>query len=138
MFCLSNDISLVESIMKCLANYDGERIQRLQEQGLLIDSRVIDNGKISDHHAIIPTNIIGRLGGMELSENEQKVVELVINRFLCAINKPYFYTETKYEFTCEGEIFKLTVKIPEQLGWRRYAGSKSEENTTINYSENDT
>lgn len=135
---LSDDmISLVESIVKCLENYDRERVQRLQEQGLLIDSRVIDNDKISDHHAIIPTNLIGRLGGTELSENEKNVVELVINRFLCALDKPYFYIETKYEFTCEGEIFRLTVKAPEQLGWRRYYTSKSEENPTVNYSEND-
>lgn len=135
---LSDDmISLVESIVKCFANYDGERVQRLQEQGLLIDSRVIDNGKISDHHAIIPTNLIGRLGSTKLSEGEKNVVELVINRFLCALDKPYFYTETKYEFTCEGEVFKLTVKAPKQLGWRSYYASKSEENPAVHYSEND-
>ena len=136
---LSDDmISLVESIVKCLANYDVERVQHLQEQGFLIDSRVIDNDKISDHHAIIPTNLIGRLGDTNLSENEQKVVGLVINRFLCALDKPYFYTETKYEFTCEGEIFRLTVKTSEQLGWKRYAVSETEESPTVNYSENDT
>lgn len=136
---LSDDmISLVESIVKCLPNYDSERISRLLADGLNIDGRVIDNGKISDHHAIIPTNLIGRLDSMELSENEQKVVGLVINRFLCALDKPYLYTETKYEFTCENEVFKLTVKAPEQLGWRRYYASKSEENPAVHYSENDT
>ncbi len=135
---LSDDmISLVESIVKCLANYDGERVQHLQEQGLLIDSRVIDNDKISDHHAIIPTNLIGRLGDTSLSENEQKVVGLVICRFLCALDKPYIYTETKYEFTCEGEIFKLTVKTPIEWGWKHYAVSEAEESSTVNYSEND-
>ena len=136
---LSDDmISLVESIVKCLANYDGERTSRLLADGLNIDGRVIDNNKISDHHAIIPTNLIGRLGGTELSENEKNIAELVINRFLCALDKPYFYTETKHEFTCENEIFKLTVKAPEQLGWRRYYASKSEESPAVNYSENDT
>ena len=136
---LSEDmISLVDSIVKCLASYNGERVRHLQEQGLLIDSRVIDNGKISDHHAIIPTNLIGRLGDTSLSENEQKVVGLVICRFLCAFDKPYLYTETKYEFTCEDDIFKLTVKTPEQLGWKRYSASDTEESPTVDYSENDT
>ena len=135
---LSDDmISLVESIVKCLANYDSERISRLLADGLNIDGRVIDNGKISDHHAIIPTNLIGRLGGTELSENEKNIADLVINRFLCALDKPYFYTETKYEFTCENEIFRLTVKAPEQLGWRQYVTFKSEKNPAVNYSEND-
>ena len=136
---LSDDmITLVESIVKCLTNYDRERVQHLQEQGLLIDSRVIDNDKISDHHAIIPTKLIGRLGDTSLSESEKNIVELVIDRFLCALDKPYFYTETKYEFTCEGEVFKLTVKTPEQLGWKRYSASETEESPTVNYSENDT
>lgn len=136
---LSNDmIYLVESIVKCLSSYDGERVSKLLTNGLNIDNRVIDNNKISDHHAIIPTNLIGRLGSTELSEGEKNVVELVINRFLCTLDKPYFYTETKYEFTCEGEIFKLTVKTHEQLGWRRYYASKSEENPAVHYSENDT
>ncbi len=140
---LSDDmISLVESIVKCLANYDNERVSRLLHNGLNIDSRVINNDKISDHHAIIPTNLIGRLGDISLSENEKNVVGLVINRFLCALDKPYIFNETKYEFTCEGEVFKLTVKIPEQFGWKRYSVSEkdkaSEKNITENYSENDT
>ncbi len=135
---LSDDmVSLVGSIVKCLANYDGERVSRLLQNGLNIDSRVINNGKISDHHAIIPTNLIGRLGDMSLSEDEKNVVGLVINRFLCTLDKPYIFNETKYEFTCEGEVFKLTVKTPEQLGWRQYVVSDTEKNPTINYSEND-
>lgn len=135
---LSDDmISLVESVVKCLENYDEEMISSLLRGGLNIDNRIIDNSKISDHHAIIPTNLIGRLGGTSLSENEQKVVGLVINRFLCALDKPYLYTEAKYEFSCEGEVFKLTVKTPEQLGWRRYYAYNSEESPAVNYSEND-
>ena len=112
---LSDDmITLVESIVKCLSVYDGKRVQSLQEQGLNIDKRVIDNSKISDHHAIIPTNLIGRLGETQLTENEKHIAELVINRFLCALDKPFTYTETKYEFSVEGELFKLTVKYTDE------------------------
>ncbi len=140
---LSDDmVSLVGSIVKCLANYDSERVSRLLQNGLNIDSRVINNEKISDHHAIIPTNLIGRLGDTSLTESEKNVVGLVINRFLCTLDKPYIFNETKYKFTCEGEVFKLTVKTPEQLGWKRYSVSEkdkvSEKNIAENYSENDT
>lgn len=64
-------IPLVESIVKCLADFDGGRILQLKTQGLNIDNRVIDNSKISDHHAIIPTNLIGRLENASLNENER-------------------------------------------------------------------
>ncbi len=72
-----------------------------------------------------------------MSEDEKNVVGLVISRFLCALDKPYIFNETKYEFICESEVFKLTVKTPEQLGWRQYVVSDTEKKTTINYSEND-
>ncbi len=72
--------------------------------------------------ACIPTTIIGRLNDTELSENEKRIIELVINRFLCALDKPYEYDETRYEFTVNGEVFRLTDKIPTSLGWRRYSG----------------
>ena len=118
---LSDDmVSLTKSIVKCLANYDEERIQQLLKQGLTLDKRVIDNSKISDHHAIIPTNLIGRLNDTTLNENEQRIIKLVINRFLCALDKPYIYNEVKYEFTVAGEVFKLTVKTPVEWGWKQY------------------
>ncbi len=147
---LSDDMkTLVESIVKCLTGYDEKRVQKLQSQGLCIDRRVIDNSKISDHHAIIPTNLIGRLGETMLSENERNVVELVINRFLCALDKPCSYTETKYEFAVEDEVFKLTVKRVEEWGWKwsesaslppKKSTDSDEEKVepNISYSENDT
>lgn len=138
-------IPLAESIVKCLADYDSERVKRLLEQGLSLDKRVVDNSKISDHHAIIPTNLIGRLYSTTLDENEQRVAKLVINRFLCALDKPYIYSETKYEFTVADEIFKLTVKTPIERGWKQYKLSEPTElddNTekvlSVLYSENAT
>ena len=143
---LSDDmISLVESIVKCLSNYDFERVQKLQLQGLNIDKRVIDNNKISDHHAIIPTNLIGRLDSITLDENEQKILKLVINRFLSVLDKPYVFNETKYEFTIADEVFKLTVKTSVEFGWKQYKISEPvtlDDNTdkiqSVLYSENET
>ncbi len=143
---LSDDmIPLVESIVKCLTSFDNERITHLQVQGLNIDSRVIDNTKISDHHAIIPTNLIGRLAETDLNTDEERVVRLVINRFLCALDKPYSYTETRYEFLLENEIFKLTVRTPVEMGWKNYKLSEpkdldedSEKVCDVTYHENDT
>lgn len=142
---LSDDmIPLVESIVKCLSGYDAQRVQRLQAQGLNLDGRVIDNGKISDHHAIIPTNLIGRLDSTQLTEKEQRVAELVINRFLCALDKPYVYDEVRYEFTVEVEVFRLTVKTPVEMGWKQYKLSvpvdleeETEKILSVSYNENE-
>ncbi len=140
---LSDDMkTLVESIVKCLSEYDEQRVTALLNSGLNIDNRVIDNSKISDHHAIIPTNLIGRLGVTLLNDNEKNVAELVINRFLCALDKPYRYTETQYEFSVEGVIFKLTVKRADEWGWKWYrkVTDSDDENVqpNISYFENAT
>ena len=132
-------IPLVESVVKCLSGYDAERISYLQKQGLNIDKRIFDNSKVSDHHALIPTNLIGRLESEPLTEQENNIINLVINRFLCALDKPYTYTEYKYEFSVCGEMFRLTVKTTVELGWRRYSKGWDDE-TVRRYicSENDT
>ena len=135
---LSEDmVSLAESIVKCLANYDSERVGNLLAQGLMLDKRVIDNSKISDHHALIPTNLIGKIYDVDLSDKEINIVGLVIDRFLCALDKPYIYTETKYEFSVDGEVFKLTVKTLVNLGWRKYMKADNI-GSAVTYSENDT
>ncbi|MBO6301540.1 MAG: type IA DNA topoisomerase, partial [Ruminiclostridium sp.] len=79
--------------------------------------------------ALIPTNLIGRLHDTELSDNEKRIMELVINRFLCALDKPYEYDETRYEFTINGEVFRLLQKTPTVLGWRRYVNKGGAEET---------
>ena len=124
---LTDDMKpLVGSIVKCLSTYDESRVQRLESQGLNLDKRVFDNSKVSDHHAIIPTNIIGRLGQADLNDSERKVAKLVIDRFLTVWDLPHLYKETKYVFEVDGEVFRLTARSPVQLGWRIYHKSATE------------
>lgn len=134
---LTDDMKpLVGSIVKCLSGYDAERVQTLEAQGLNLDGRVFNNSKVSDHHAIIPTNIIGRLGQTELTDDEQKVAKLVIERFLGVFDLPYLYDETKYVFDVGGIVFRLKVKTPVQLGWRKYMEQQA--TPDIHYSAGDT
>ena len=135
---LTDDMKpLVGSIVKCLSGYDEKRVQHLETQGLNLDNRVFNNSKVSDHHALIPTNIIGKIGQAELTEPEQNVVKLVIERFLGALDLPYLYNEIKYVFDVNGHTFKLTTKMPVQFGWRLYHKDK-QEYPTIGYNEGDT
>ena len=135
---LTDDMKpLVGSIVKCLSDYDTRRVQQLEAQGLNLDGRAFNNSKVSDHHALIPTNIIGKIGQAELTEPERNVVKLVIERFLGALDLPYLYNETKYVFDVNGHTFKLTTKMPVQFGWRLYHKDK-QEYPTIGYNEGDT
>ena len=64
----------------------------------------VDNSKVSDHHAIIPTEERVFLG--DLSDKERKIYDLVVKRFLAVLSPPFEYVETTITGECEGEILK--------------------------------
>lgn len=106
----------------------------LLAMGLTVDGRIINNDKVSDHHAIIPTEYISNADNLELSENERAILEMVITRFLAALSPQYEYTETEYVFEVNGERFHCKSKSTVNLGWKKYY-SDTENTTFIEYSE---
>ena len=79
-----------------------------------LNERIIDNSIISNHNAIIPTNLICRSGVTQFTDNEKHIAGLAINNFPCVMDKLFTYTKIRYKFPVEGELFKLTVKNTEQ------------------------
>ena len=94
--------------------------------------------KVSDHHAIIPTENIGNAVNMELTSDEKQILHLVIRRLLEALSAQYEYMDIEYVFDICGETFKLKQKKPVNLGWKALCPDDVEIPPEINYSENDT
>ena len=137
-FISEDMIGYAESVVKCLSSYEKERTDKLLSQGLNFDKRVVNNAKITDHHAIIPTNIIGKLAEAELNDTEKKIIGLVINRFLSALDKSYIYLEKRFEFEVESELFRLTTRTPVELGWREYSRKGADQQAAPAYFKNQT
>ena len=97
-----------------------ERSRRLLGQALNFDSRIINDKAMEghDHHAIILEENTDSLD--RLTERERNVYHLVVNRLLCAVDKPYTYTETNYEFWCNDITYKLKTVKTIELGWKAY------------------
>ncbi len=76
-------------------------IQGLEK--LPITKRIVDNSKVSDHHAIIPTDISVNISS--LSAEELKVYDLIVRRFLSVFYPSYIYNVTKITTLVEGERF---------------------------------
>lgn len=85
----------------------------------------VDNSKVSDHHAIIPTEERVFLG--DLSDKERKIYDLVVKRFLSVLCPPFEYEQTTIKGVCEGETFTANGNKINKLGWR--------ENYTVEYDE---
>lgn len=76
----------------------------------------VDNSKVTDHHAIIPTEERVFLG--DLSDKERKIYDLVVKRFLSVLCPPFEYEQTMIKGICEGEIFIAKGNKINKLGWR--------------------
>ena len=78
--------------------------------------RFVNDAKVGDHHAIIPTEQGVRLS--ELDYGERKIYELVVKRFLAVLMPPYEYDETSVQAQAGGELFEASGRHTVSLGWR--------------------
>ena len=104
--------------VEMLRTFEEKAVNVLLSNGLNIDGRIINNAKVSDHHAIIPTENIGNAVNMELTSDEKHILHLVIRRLLEALSAQYEYMDIEYVFDICGETFKLKQKKPVNLGWK--------------------
>ena len=124
--------------VEMLRAFEEKAVNILLANGLNIDGRIINNAKVSDHHAIIPTENIGNAVNMELTSDENQILHLVIRRLLEALSAQYEYMDIEYVFDICGETFKLKQKKPVSLGWKALCPDDVEIPPEINCSENDT
>ena len=88
------------------------------------DKSFINDAKVSDHHAIIPTEEFVRLEHM--TNEERKIFDMVVTRFLAVLSEPAEYEEVVLEGRSGGALFTAKGEIMKQPGWRAvYAGNVS-------------
>ena len=81
-------------------------------------AQVINDKKVTDHHAILPTRSLQGADLSGLPVGEKAVLELVALRLLCAVAQPYTYAETAVVVECAGAEFTAKGRTVEQPGWR--------------------
>ena len=77
----------------------------------------VDNSKVRDHHAIIPTEEKPNLSN--LSFEERKIYDLVVKRFLSVLLPPFEYIQTTIEAKINEERFLAKGKIVISKGWKK-------------------
>ncbi|MGF0109060.1 DNA topoisomerase III [Clostridium sp. SGI.024] len=88
----------------------------------------VDNSKVSDHHAIIPTEQKPNLSN--LSTEEKHIYDLVVKRFLSVLMTPFEYIQTNIKADINGEIFVAKGKVIKSKGWKSlYDKDYSEEDS---------
>lgn len=87
----------------------------------LTGSRIFNQKKLTDHHAIIPTDLAESRGTFtSLSEDEKQVYTLICERFIQAFLPPAIANESEAVLTNSGHTFIARAKIYKSLGWLEF------------------
>ena len=87
---------------------------------LLPLARVVDDEKVGDHHAIIPTNAEHKLDKM--SSDDRRIYDLVVRRFLAIFHPDAEFENTRVETTVSEHVFRTRGKVLIVPGWRGVYG----------------
>ena len=80
--------------------------------------RVINNAKVSDHHAILPTKEVVEKGIADLPADKKNLMMLICQQLVQATGEEYLYEQTDITVKCQEQDFKARGKIPVQMGFK--------------------
>ena len=88
-------------------------------------NRVINDAKVTDHHAIIPTNSEHKLD--KLSDDDRRIYDMVARRFLAVFHPDAVFENTRLETVVAEHVFRTRGRVLLEPGWRGVSGEGLEE-----------
>jgi DNA topoisomerase-3 len=112
-------LKIVASTLQEISEYReaATYVMRLEQLPL---QRVVNDEKVDDHHAIIPTDIPHET--TKFTPDESRVFDLIARRFLSVFHPPAKYARTTVVTEVEGESFRTRGKVTLEAGWRAVYG----------------
>lgn len=92
-------------------------VRNISRNGYQMEKACINNAKVSDHHAIIPTEERPNL--LKMSDEEKKIYQMVVQRFLSVFYPKYRYSTVTVTCSWQKETFKARGKQETDLGWQQ-------------------
>lgn len=108
--------TIKERLRACNAGPYKQYIPSLLRSPIHTDKSFVDDKKVSDHHAIIPTEEYVQLDHM--SNEERKIYDLVVRRFISVLYPPFEYEQTTMMASACGQTFIARGKTITHAGWR--------------------
>lgn len=115
---ISQDVvaTLPERLRSCMVDEYKPLAQEIYRNKPLKTKYLVNDAKVTDHHAIIPTEEQPQL--YALSGPERNIYDLVVRRFLAVLMAPYEYEEIRLTMTIGGETFTAKGKRVISQGWK--------------------
>jgi DNA topoisomerase-3 len=120
--------TMADRLQGMASGYKDEVRPLLVNKGKILAKRVFNNEKVTDHHAIIPTE--QRLNLSELDSDERKLYDIIARRFLTLFLPAYEYETIQATFKVEGETFTAKETNVIDLGFKKVLGKEETEQVT--------
>jgi DNA topoisomerase-3 len=104
---------------------------RISSNPIKSNKNFVNNSKVSDHHAIIPTEQTVILN--DLSDRERKIYDLVVKRFFAILSKPFEYEKITITAKINNEEFTSKGRITLSAGWKEVYGNYEDEEELDDY-----
>jgi DNA topoisomerase-3 len=116
---ISSDIQpTIPPLLEALRRFKPEEIEKLNTAELPFNNRIVDDKKVSDHHAIIPTEVLGD----SLAGDERKLYDAVVTRLIAVFYPPCIKAVTVVNAVAAGEPFRARGKVLVDAGWQALYG----------------
>lgn len=124
---LTSDIvdTLGERIKACGIGQYQSMASRILKKPIVANKSFVDDSKVSDHHAIIPTE--ERLPLSKLNEKERKIYDLVVKRFMAVLYPPFEFEQTTIKAKIGNENFFAKGKRVLAQGWKEVYANNYED-----------
>ncbi len=117
--------TLKERLQACAVGPYSKYARRLSMQTIHADKSFVNDAKVSDHHAIIPTEQFVSLEHM--TNDERKIYDMVVRRFLSVLSPACEYEETSVKAALGKETFSAKGNMIISYGWKEIYESSCEE-----------
>lgn len=91
-------------------------VQNILKSKINVTKRLVDASKVTDHHAIIPTEQYVNLTSLNMEERH--IYDLIVKRFIAVLNPPFEYEQTTVKVDVKGEFFYAKGRIVKAWGWK--------------------
>ncbi|WP_105993309.1 DNA topoisomerase III [Staphylococcus simulans] len=118
-----------ERLQALLATEYKDAVRPLVNKSFSPKMGIVNNQKVSDHHAIIPTEIRPNMN--DLSQREQKLYLMIAERFVENLLPPYEFEAVKVVAKVGNKTFELQEKVAKQLGFKQLRNEQSAQSERI-------
>ncbi len=120
---LSNNIkSTLMERLQAIRKYDSRAEESIKNKAKVILKKVFNDSKVTDHHALIPTEQVPNYS--KFSADEQKIYNLIVSRFLGIFAQPYTVEELRVVVTFDKDEFIFVGKKVLDYGWKNKDASE--------------